>query len=190
MSDIKPGAAISIGLDSSSTIVNHKIKAKVVVAGQLTDPEHETIKDLIVKSGTIKPDAVDERIKRAELVVLAKHDGHTHGCLALRTNKSTYMQKLIGRSRVSGLPHESLELSWLRVKQSKLNQGVEKLMFDALVSAKNASTEFGQRKIFAVYRTDDVYSNSMLESFGFVKHDRDHEALVGDGKRVQLWLLP
>ena len=31
-----------------------------------------------------------------------------------------------------------LELSWLRMKPSRLNMGIEKMMFDSLVAAKNA----------------------------------------------------
>jgi hypothetical protein len=171
-----------------------RVKFKVLKGSELTDVEHRDVKELVLKNGTIKPDSVDQRIKDAELVILAKEEGKVQGCAAIRKQANSYMQKLIGRSGIVGLGHDSLEFCWVRLRPSRMDKGIEQAMLDAGLAAINSQSEdnafkdLAGKKVFAVWRTDDENMNKVMVACGFTKHDKDHEALVGEGKRVQLWL--
>jgi hypothetical protein len=154
---------------------------KVVNPSDLTDAEDRAVSDLISTKAVNK----NASVRDAYRIVLAKYDGNTFGCMALKPARAEYMQKLIGRSGASGLTHDALELVWICIKDSKVGQGFEKNMYDALVAAKLADEENGARSIFAVYKVGDAIETT-LEALGLRKHDHDHEGL--NGSRVQLWL--
>lgn len=190
----------SLANDTAEDIVRgfdmDKIRFKIVKGNELTDVEQRDVKELVLKNGTIKPENIDSRIHSAELVILAKEDGKVQGCAAIRTQASSYMQKLIGRSGVSGLGHDALEFCWVRLRPSRMGKGIEAMMLKNAVDAisntaeGNAFATLKDKRIFSVWRTDDENMNKVMVECGFVKHDREHAALVGEDKRVQLWLYP
>lgn len=190
----------SITNDTAEDIVRgfdpSNMRFKIVKGSELTDVEHRDVKELVLKNGTVKAENVDTRINSAELVILAKEDGKVQGCAAIRTQASSYMQKLIGRSGVSGLGHDALEFCWVRLRPSRMGKGVEAMMLSNAVAAIRSEAEdnifksIQNRRIFSVWRTDDENMAKVMEECGFVKHEKDHEAVVGEGKRVQLWLYP
>ena len=190
----------SLANDTAEDIVRgfdmDKIRFKIVKGGELTDVEQRDVKELVLKNGTIKPESIDSRINSAELVILAKEDGKVQGCAAIRSQASSYMQKLIGRSGVSDLGHDALEFCWVRLRPSRMGKGIEAMMLKNAVDAiantaeGNAFAPLKDKRIFSVWRTDDENMNKVMVECGFVKHDRDHAALVGEDKRVQLWLYP
>jgi hypothetical protein len=198
---VVPSANTVMGITSEELVMGFdmsKVKFKIVKGTDLTDAENRDVKELVLKNGTVKPESIDDRINNAELLVLAKEDGKVQGVAALRKQKSSYMQKLIGRAKVTGLPHDSLEFCWVRLRPSRMNKGIEKEMFKRVLDAIAATPAEGEtnafaglkdKKIFSVWRTDDIAMMELMPMIGFTKHDRDHEALVGEGKRVQLWLL-
>jgi hypothetical protein len=77
-----------------------------------------------------------------------------------------------------------------------MGKGVEAMMLSNAVAAIRSEAEdnifksIQNRRIFSVWRTDDENMVKVMEECGFVKHEKDHEAVVGEGKRVQLWLYP
>lgn len=190
----------SITNDTAEDIVRgfdpSNMRFKIVKGSELTDVEHRDVKELVLKNGTVKAENVDTRVNSAELVILAKEDGKVQGCAAIRTQASSYMQKLIDRSGVSGLGHDALEFCWVRLRPSRMGKGVEAMMLSNAVAAIRSEAEdnifksIQNRRIFSVWRTDDENMVKVMEECGFVKHEKDHEAVVGEGKRVQLWLYP
>jgi hypothetical protein len=94
------------------------------------------------------------------------------------------------------LGHDALEFCWVRLRPSRMGKGIEAMMLknaiDAIASTAegNAFAPLKDKRIFSVWRTDDENMNKVMVECGFVKHDRDHAALVGEEKRVQLWLYP
>jgi hypothetical protein len=154
---------------------------KVVNPSDLTDAEDRAISDLISAKAVNK----NASVRDAYRIVLAKYDGTTFGCMALKPAKSEYVRKLTECSGMD-LTENALELVWICLKDSKVGQGFEKSMYDALITAKLADEENnGSRQVFAVYKVGNVIE-STLETLGLHKHTQDHEGL--NGSRVQLWL--
>jgi ribosomal protein S18 acetylase RimI-like enzyme len=131
-----------------------------------------------------------DRMRRAEVVVLAKEDGKVVGCMALRYNKDGYMRRIISRARVS-MPHKSLELCWIRVLPSRRDRGVEQEMFARIAMAvkdeKFKRHDLFGRKVFSIWPVEDAYSMALVESFGFTKTASDQVSDLDRNKRVQMF---
>jgi hypothetical protein len=171
---------------SKSIAETHSLKIKVVELDDLTSVERKSVLQLLASLNTVKDvETASRKLESAYKLALAKYNGTVYGVAVLRKSETSYMQKLIGRSGISGLPHDSLELCWIAAKRS-VKGLVENVIVSALTNAHKDSED--ERRIFAVYNVDNTCIADILNNSGFVMHDHDHEALVG-GKRAQLWLL-
>ena len=169
---------------SKSIAETHPLKIKVVELDDLTAVERKSVLQLLASLNTVKDvETASRKLESAYKLALAKYHGTVYGVAVLHKSETGYMQKLIGRSGVVGLPHDSLELCWIAAKTS-VRGLVEVPTVIALTDAHEASED--GRRIFAVYNADDTFIAHVLDGSGFVTHVRDHEGL--SGKRVQLWL--
>lgn len=177
-----------MSIKSKSIAESHPLKIKIVALDDVTTAERKIVLQLLASLSTIKDvETAARKLESVHRIGLAKYNGTVYGVAVLRNSDSNYVQKLVDRSGVRNLPTDSLELVWIAVKPSIKSYQVEADLIDTLIDHQ-VDTDEGKR-IFAVYGIEDEYVNPILEHSKLVKHDHDHEALVG-GKRVQLWLLP
>jgi GNAT superfamily N-acetyltransferase len=140
---------------------------------KLSERELDDFIALVLQGGEVTSAKLEERIRKAERLILLSAAGCLRGIGALKKPHATYRRSVASRSGaclpVSEYP---FELGWIFISPSYRRQGLASSIVEAAVSVANGGG------IFATSRSENIAMHKPLQTHSFIPTGRPYPSVV------------